>query len=176
LFPVIHRPLTSNGTKYSVHHLQPFRQILQGHGRDGSDITVRVSYHSHVYSTADAEASLAHRFQDEGGNWRSFCPIRHANSLLLPQICNDMIVQNYPSWVSPDQNRQNNMAVSDAHASEGFRYFVFYSVSPSNEENVGVELVVKSAFEKEIRNLRNVKKTGVRQVIKTCYFKEIGVP
>jgi hypothetical protein len=95
---------------------------------------------------------------------------------MLPDICTDMVVRNYPSWVSPDQNRQNNMAVSDAHASDGFRYFVFYSVSPSKEKDLDVELVVKSAFEKEIRNLRSIRRTGVRQVIKTCYFKGIGLP
>jgi hypothetical protein len=176
LFPVVHRPVVSNGTTYSLHHLQPFRTLLTGHGREGGDISIRVSYHSHVYSTADTKLSRAHRFMDEGGSWRAFSLERHNWSLTLPQICREMIDQNFPSWLSQDRNRQNNMTVSDRYANGGLQFAVFYGLSPSRDKDLDVELVVKSAFEKDIGNLRGLKRSGVRQLIKTCFFKGLDVP
>jgi hypothetical protein len=113
---------------------------------------------------------------DEGGSWRSFSAARHARSLLLPDICKDMIEQNYPTWISSDRNHRNNMTVTDAHGTGGMRYVVLYAVKPSKDSELDVDLVVKSAFEKDVGNLQRMKKTGVRQVIKTCFFRLVDVP
>ena len=68
------------------------------------------------------------------------------------------------------------MTVTDALGTGGMRYVVLYAVMPGNVDELDVELVVKSAFAKDVGNLTGLKKTGVRQVIKTCYFKGISLP
>lgn len=87
-----------------------------------------------------------------------------------------MIEENYPSWVTQDRNRRNNLAVTDAFASAGMRYVVLFALSPSKAGDVNVELVVKSAFEKDISSLTGKKRTGVRQMIKKCHFQDIELP
>jgi hypothetical protein len=149
---------------------------LEGHGRDGAPIIVRVSYHSHVFSIADGDGALAHRFMDEAGKWRSFCQTRYSKSLALPHVCGEMVENNFPSWVSQDRNRRNNMAVTDANAAVGWQYVIMYSLFPSSAKGFDVELVVKSAYEKEVVGLHKLKKSGIRQLVKTCYFQQVAIP
>ena len=87
-----------------------------------------------------------------------------------------MVEKSYPTWVSQDRDRKNNMAVTDANAAGGVRYVILYSLHPSQASDLDVELVVKSAFEKDVANLQNLKKFGVRQMIKKCYFQGVQVP
>ncbi len=176
MFPVIHLPINSNGNRYSLHHLQPTRVFLAGHGRGGGTIVIRISYHTHVYSIADQDDVTAHQFSDEGRKQRYFCPKRYQHSLALPEICKSMIERNYPTWISQDRNTKNNMAVTDLNPKDGLRYVILYSLTPSYEPQIDVELIVKSAYEKYINNIRKLKKLGVRQVIKKCYFENIPIP
>ncbi len=176
MLPVIHRPINSNDTKYTLHHLQPHRVIIEGHGRDGSAITIRISYKSHVYSIAGQDNAAAYQFFDEGGKRRYFCDKRYQLSLNLPQICGEMIKLNYPTWISQDHNRKNNMAVIDLNPKDGLRYIILYALLPSKAEDISVELVVKSAYEGQVNNIGKLKKLGVTQIIKKCYFEKISIP
>jgi hypothetical protein len=176
MFPVIHLPIKSNGAKYSLHHLQPTRVYLADHGHDGSTIAIRISYHSHVYSIADQDDGTSRQFSDEGGKRRYFCPKRHQHSLNLPQICKAMIEQNYPTWISQDRNTRNNMAVADSNPKDGLLYVILYSLKPSHESQIDVEVIVKSAYEKYINDIGKLKKSGVRQIVKKCYYDKISIP
>jgi hypothetical protein len=176
MFPVVHSPIKSNGIKYTLHHLQPQRITLEGHGRDRATITIRISYHSHVYSIADQDSPSAHKFSDESGKQRYFCEQRYGHSLTLPDICKAMIEDNFPTWVSQDRNTRNNMIVTELNPKDGLQYVVLYSLTPSLGHNVDVELVVKSAYEKHMRYIRELKKFGVRQLVKKCYFEGKPIP
>jgi hypothetical protein len=176
MFPVIHLPIKSNGAKYSLHHLQPSRVYLAGHGDDGSTIVIRISYYSHVYSIADQDEATSHQFSDEGGKQRYFCPKRYQHSLNLPKICQAMIEKNYPTWISQDRNTRNNMAVADSNPKDGLQYVTLYSLTPSHESQIDVEVIIKSAYEKYINNIGKLKKLGVRQIVKKCYYDNISIP
>jgi hypothetical protein len=175
-FPVQHSPITSGKTKYSLHHLQPFSIKLAGKGKDGLDLTIRVSYHSHVYSKTYTDEAVGHKFQDEGGKWREFCVDRYKLCLNLPSICADMLNQNYPSWESEDGGSKNNMAVSEANPTSGFKYLIFYELFPSAAEGVDVELVVKSAYEKQFDASRTGKRQKVIALARSVLFTGRRVP
>lgn len=151
VFPVVHRPLISNGVEYTLHHLTPFRVGLLGKGIDGRSLTVRVSYHSHVYSRADSEAATEHRFVDEGGKWREFCTERYALCMKLPSLCNDIICLNYPSWESTDNGGRNNLAVCEAQPMSGIKYLIFYELLPGHAEGGGRRVRREVGLRKALR-------------------------
>lgn len=175
-FPVLHAPITSGGIKYSLHHLQPFQVKLDGKGKDGLDLTIRISYHSHVYSKTDNDGTTGLRFKDEGGNWREFCIQRHTLCLGLPAVCKDMVEQNYPSWQSQDGGSKNHMAVSEAMPSSGLKYLVFYELLPGEVIGIDVELVVKSAYEKQFDASRTGKRHKVIALARTVLFSGQRLP
>lgn len=175
-FPVLHSPITSGGTKYSLHHLQPFVVKLDGKGKDGKDLSVRVSYHSHVYSKADSPEATGHRFQDEGGKWREFCTDRYTLCVDLPTICSDMVNLNFPSWESEDNGGKNHLAVSDATPSAGTKYLVFYELLPSETQGIDIELVVKSAYEKPFDPTRIKRRYKVQMLLRTVLFSGSKLP
>ena len=175
-FPVQHAPITSAGTRYSLHHLQPFTIKLDGKGKDGLDLTVRISFHSHVYSKVDSDDATGHRFVDEGGKWREFCTDRYALCLGLPSICTEMVIRNFPSWESRDGGKKNNMTVSEAVPTSGLKYLIFYQLVPSLADGVDVELVVKSAYEREFLAERTGKRLGVQTLLRTVLFKGTKLP
>ncbi|SFV31317.1 hypothetical protein SAMN05216456_1302 [Devosia crocina] len=175
-FPVLHSPITSAGIKYSLHHLQPFHVKLEGKGKDGLDLTVRVSFHSHVYSKADSDEATGHRFKDEGGKWREFCTDRYGWCVDLPVICTAMVEQNFPSWESQDAGQKNNMAVSEAVPTSGLKYLIFYDLHPSQSSGIDVELVVKSAYKKQFFADRVGKRLKVHALLRTVLYKGVRMP
>lgn len=175
-FPVLHSPITSGGIKYSLHHLQPFHVKLDGKGKDGLDLTVRVSYHSHVYSKADADGATGLRFKDEGDKWREFCLERYTLCLTLPDICRNMVELNFPSWESQDNGGKNNMAVSEANPTSGTKYLVFYELLPSQTEGIDVELIVKSAYAKLFDASRTGRRQKVQALLRTVLFSGNRLP
>jgi hypothetical protein len=175
-FPVIHSPIVSRKVNYSLHHLQPQKIKLEGKGKEGRDLTVRVSYHSHVYSKADSEGAIEVRFSDEGGKTREFCTERHTWSLGLPKACRDMVINNYPSWPSEDGGGRNNMAVTEPAPSSGVRYLIFYEIFPSQADEIDLELVVKSAYEKDFDASRTGPRRKVHALLRESLFNERRVP
>lgn len=162
--------------KYSNDHLQPFRYTAAGHALNGADLIVRISFTCHVYSKQDTPGAVEHRFQDEGGKWREFCPTRHVASQDLPQLCIDMITGNFPSWLSKDRNGASNMAVTERMPTSGEKYAVFYYLYPSRADGVDVELVVKSAYKLELNMAHFKKREKILTLIKRCYFQNVTIP
>lgn len=164
-----------NSHTFSMNHLTPQRHIVIGHGHSGADITVRTSYHSHVFSTATKPTDSAY-FWDENHIKRTFCPKRHARSFVLPQMCAEMIKQNHLTWISRDKNRISNLAVNGNQLNAGRHYVVFYYLFPSKANEIDVELVVKSAYEMYVDFRRIKRRFNTIQQIKTCYYKKKKVP
>lgn len=173
------RPITVGDTQYRFNHLKPYKVKLEGQGKDGDDLVVRVSFRSHVFSTSCAE--IYSDFRDAGGSHRQFCTHRYQWSNNLREHCRNVILQNARSWISTDANSSSNLAVIGAagnsrHLTNGRHYAIFYKLRPSGHRNIDVEFVVKSAFIKQIYFNNVTDRNGVRQKIKECYYQNKVVP
>lgn len=168
-------PLRVQGQVHRLDHLVAFGHDLIGHGRDKSNLRVRVSFQSHVFSKSCA-AGDRHDFLDEGRRARVLCPDRYGASLGLPLLCRRMLNENFLTWESEDKNGKSNMAVIDGPLVSGNHQVVLYYVFPSRADGIDVELVVKSAYEKAINFIHIKRRLNVLQVIKTCHFKQVMVP
>lgn len=171
-----HQPIHSNGQDYSLHHLQPRRHSVPGHGRDGVDLIVRVSFFSHVYSTDPVVDAVEALFEDERRRVRQFCTVRHDLSVALPQLCCDLIDRNQPTWRSIDKSHLNNLAVCDSPLLNGEKYVIYFDVHPSRADGVHVEMSVKSAYVKFVDFSRTGKRDTMRQILKRCHFQGVRVP
>lgn len=147
-----------------------------GHGAQGRNLTVRISYHSHVYSKADTAGAVETRFRDEAGKFREFCTERYTLCLNLPELCNQMIVGNFPSWPSKDKNNINNMAICEAQPTTGDKYLILYDLNPSAADGIDTELVVKSAYNKFVDMRYTGKREKIRALIKRSHFQNIRIP
>ena len=89
--------ITHHNQKYDLTHLHPHGRQLQWQCRNGLMVTfnVRVVYSDHCVSKefAPPVPSGAHCFSTQGGPLRIFCPDRHAWSLQLPAIIDDLFTK-----------------------------------------------------------------------------------
>lgn len=167
-----HAPLNYDGREYNFDHIEAFHSSLDGHGRDGEDIRIRVSFQSHVYSEA-CSAFEIEKFADEGNKFRKLCTLRYNLSLELPNLCESCIGDNWLTWESKDRNRVSNLMTVDIEG--GQSYAIVYRLTPSLSDHHDVELIVKSAYPKD--NMRpNKRKFNVKQLIKRCYFQNVSIP
>lgn len=150
--------------------------VLTGEGRDGADIRVRLSFQTHVFSIDDTGNCGVHRLKDEGDNLREFCPDRYKLSLDLPQVCQSMIEDNFLTWESKDKNRVSNLAVTQNPLKSGPNYLIVYYIFPSRTDRFESEVVVKSAYMRDIDFSKIKRKFKVKQLIKTSYYEDRNVP
>ena len=143
-------------------HLVPFSHTLVGHGEDGADIVVRISYTSHVFSQSLVEHTDPFDFRDKNESKRRFCLDRYTGSLALHDLCRDMINRNLYTFISRDRNSVSNLTVVGDNLTTGPHYAIFYTLFPSRLDGYDVELQVRSAYERHI-NFENI---GSRT--KTC--------
>lgn len=167
--------LEFNGTQIEFGHLVPIRHELVGHGRDKASIHVRVSFQSHVFSqTAGSREPLP--FLDENGKARAFCPDRYKLSLDLPNFCVDVLSNNMLTWISKDRDSVSNMAVVKTPLVSGEHYAIYYYLFPSRLDDCDVELVVKSAYKRNIDFSKIKRRHKALQKIKECYYQQKVVP
>ena len=171
-FPPVH----CSGVNYSFEHLAPRNVVIAGEGREGGDIVVRISFKSHVFSKSLPFRGEEFDFRDENDQKRSFCLTRYRASLTLAQTCEDLLVNNAPTWESRDRNRKSNLAIVEAPLVSGEHYAIFYYFFPSRKDGVDVEMVVKSAFKKYIDFSRIKRRYKMKQRLKECYYKNKTVP
>lgn len=162
--------------RFTFEHLVPTSVCLTGKGGDGADINIRISFQTHVFSRRHEGGSAAWALRDEGGRLRQFCEDRYRNSLTLPDLCKRMIENNYLTWESLDKNRASNLAVSGPVLTSGLNDLVVYYLFPSRSEEYNVELVVKSAYQKEIDFSHIKRRYNVCQLVKKAHFQQIRVP
>ena len=167
--------LDFNGTQIGFEHLKPFRYELTGHGKGGQSIYVRISFQSHVFSQTAGENEPLY-FLDENGNNRAFCPHRYKSSLRLPALCEDMLAKNVLTWESKDRNSTSNLTVVNDNLVSGENYAIYYYLFPSRLDDCDVELVVKSAYTREIDFAKIKRRYKSVQKIKECYFNQKVVP
>ncbi|HHS94711.1 MAG TPA: hypothetical protein ENK63_05180 [Rhodobacterales bacterium] len=171
-----HARLVIDGTAYEFDHLAPRVVCLQGHGRDGSDIRVRLSFQTHVYSRACGRSGADYDFRDEGQNKRCFCPRRYAQSKDLANLCETLVETKALTWVSQDKNRASNLMAVEGALTNGQHYVIVYYLFVSRVPGIDVEMVIKSAYEKEMDFSRIKRRFNTVQLIKTCYYERKRVP
>jgi hypothetical protein len=169
-------PLSINGQIYKFLHLNPTAVDLLGHGLEGGNLRVRISYRSHVFSASQKPTEAFVKLKDEQNNDRYFCLTRYKLSKKIPVMCKQMLEQNGKTWISQDNKQASNLAVIDSQHTDGDHDVIFYSLFPSKVDGLDVEMVVKSAFNKYIKFSNIERKYGVRQQVKTCFFKNKSVP
>ncbi|WP_168734460.1 hypothetical protein [Ollibium composti] len=171
-FPTIEH----EGSRFTFEHLAPTSVSLGGQGAEGADINIRISYQTHVFSRRHQGDSTVFALRDEAGVLRQFCEWRYENSLALPGICQRMVLHNYLTWESLDKNKASNLAVAGQILKSGMNDLIVYYLFPSRSDDHNVELVVKSAYQKEI-DFRHIKRRyKVCQLIKKAHFQQIKVP
>ncbi len=162
--------------RFTFEHLVPVSICLPGQGAGGADIKVRISYQTHVFSQRYDGSSKVFCLKDEAGLPRQLCAERYANSLALPQNCKNMVESNYLTWESLDKNKASNLAVTGPVLTSGLNNLIVYYLFPSRSGAHDVELVVKSAYQKNI-NFDHIKRRyNVRQLIKRTHFQQVRVP
>lgn len=169
-------PLNINGQTYKFLHLNPTAVDLPKDGLNGDNLRVRVSYSSHVFSTSQKPTAAFAKVKDEQNNDRYFCLRRYKLSEKIPAMCMKLLEQNEQTWISKDNNQASNLAVIDSNHTDGDHDVIFYSLFPSKVDGLDVEMVVKSAFNKYINFSKIKRKYGVKQQVKTCFFKNKSVP
>jgi len=138
---------------------------------------VRLSFQTHVYSVSSTGLVAGEAtFNDEGGSLREFCPERYSLSLSLPNICQSMIENNYPTWESKDRNKASHMTVTEFPVQTGDKYHIFYEVFPSLARGVHIELSIKSAYSKFLNAAKTGRRSKVKQIIKKSYYDRQRYP
>lgn len=165
-----------DGAVYSLQHLEPFTHVCPSKGKDNTDLVVHVSFMTHVYSKSLEIVSHPHHLFDENGVKRAFCLDRYTLSLTLQELCIKMMDENYLTWISQDKNGISNMSALDGPISDGNHYVIFYYVFPSRRTGCDVELVVKSAYRKDIIAHRIKRRYNVIQKLRECLFSEKKIP
>lgn len=168
--------LMGAGFQNDLGHLQPFVLPLEGQGRNGGQLLVRVSYQSHVFSKTPTQADEGYDFIDETGARRRFCDERYRRCLKLPETCRSLWQMNALTWVSKDRNRASNMAVIEDRHVSGRHYAVIYYLFPSRNDHIDIEMVVKSAYEKYIDFSHIKRKFRMIQLAKKSYYEGKVVP
>lgn len=163
-------------TTYTFDHLVPAVVNLAGQGRDSSDLRVRISYCSHVFSQSCLATEVDFDFKDENGQKRRFCSNRYRISIDLQSVCQKLLSENADTWMSKDRNRVNNLAVIDGPLITGQHAIIIYYLFPSLVDGLDIEMVVKSAYCKFISFEKIHRKYKIIQQIKTCYYKRKTVP
>ena len=169
--------LTCDSVRYDLGHLAPFVHLLEGQGRDGADIRVRITFQSHVFSK-DA-ADKPHHFVDEAGKRRAFCPIRFGVSMGLPAACSDFLLRNVLTWEERDKSSSSNLAViipAGAPLVSGSYQTLFYYLMPSRVPGIDVEMIVKTCYEKEINFDFRRRREKIIKHIKTAYYQQTTIP
>lgn len=87
-----------------------------------------------------------------------------------------MVLDNHPTWEMRDRNQAANLAVVGPQLISGINDLIVYYLFPSRSAHHDVELVVKSAYQKNIDFDRIKRRFRVCQLIKTAYFKGVKVP
>ncbi|MCM5557057.1 hypothetical protein [Pleomorphomonas sp. JP5] len=157
-------------------HLAPFTHSLQGHGRNGASIVLRVSFRSHVFSRAHKGETQGLFFLDENGNRRIFCEDRYAASLQLPALCLGLLSSNALTWESRDGNEKYNLASIGGALVSGAHDTVIFYLFPSGANGIDVEFVVVSFYLKTWNFAHVKRRDKIIQPIKKCYYNGHRVP
>ena len=116
-----------------------------------------------------------HNLLDEANKPRIFCIDRYTLSQSLPNFCEAFIRENGITWESKDRNRVNSLMVIENANNQSIDYAVIYSLSPSRSNYFDVELIVKSAYEKE-NIIHPNRRYNIKTLIKKCYYQDKTVP
>lgn len=166
------------GAEHDLSHLTPFIYTYAGHGTDGADLRVRVTFTSHVFSTEPQDGEVKH-FDDKNGKGRCFCPVRYGVSIHLPGQVQEMLAANAWSWVMKDKNGYANLGVltnPKFKLLNGTYNVVIYYFFPAKSPDVEVEMMVMSCYSRPINFKNHTTRSPMRTLAKQSHFQQIRVP
>lgn len=136
------------GSRYDLAHLQPtlVNVTLQPHKENPKlELMLDVRFTNHCYSEgAPKIAGTAHDFLDHNGWPRWFCPARHADSLLLP----DLIAQ-LPTKKCQFTGKHNWLVIElMGDAGVFVPYHVYFTLKNTPNVENGLKLFIESAYKK----------------------------
>jgi hypothetical protein len=158
-------------------HLAQFTYCYCGHAHNKSDLIVRVTFESHVFSTSNGQGP--HDFLDENGNNRWFCEDRYAVSLGLRAEVAQILDLNVYTWEERDRNQAANLAVLTPAAqplSNSTHRVVIYYLYGSTVPGIHVEMKLKTCYSKEIDFTKRSKREKIRTYIKSICYKGGRIP
>ena len=161
---------------YQFPHLVPTAVNLPRQGRNNADLRVRISYKSHVFSKSLDAWEVGFDFLDELGIKRLVCPNRYALSQTLPGACRNLLTTNAVTWISKDNRQNSNLAVIDGPLIDGAHDLIIYHLFPSSVDGLDVEMVVKSAYNKNLKAKPIKRRFKMIQQVRTCHFIVRNVP
>ncbi len=178
---VIHQsgfsPITSLGRRYPLHHLQPFTRRLATFSGSTENISVRIRFHSHVFSIEPQVPPIHSLFADEGGKEREFCPDRYELSKGLQPLLVSLIDDNVPSWISEDKNKKNHLAVCEAPFKTAQKYVIYYDLHPSKSRaGIDVEMNIKTAYLMYVDFSRTGKRERINALIRRSFHQKKRLP
>lgn len=168
--------LNVGGLLYQFPHLIPTAVDLPRQGRDNAVLRVRISYKSHVFSKSLDAWDVDFDFRNELGGKRLVCPDRYALSQTLPGVCRNLLATNAVTWISKDKRQHSNLAVIDGPLIDGAHDLIIYHLFPSSVDGLDVEMVVKSAYNKNLKAKPIKRRFKMIQQVKTSHFKNKKVP
>lgn len=175
------KAISYKGQKYKLHHLQPLKAKYKLD--DDNHLTVRFKFSTHVFSqkaplgtTEDTEGTL----KDSGGRLQLLCTERYNLSLNLPTLCQTIIDDDCITWISQDKNTVNNLAVINhplfPAPQNGEHYLIVYQAYPSDAAGVDIEVLVKSAYTKNV-NFSHIKvRKKISNILKSVHFQKKKMP
>lgn len=165
------------GKSECLKHLRPFTHSLAGHAPNHTDLIIRVTFESHVFSISEGQGP--HDFLDEAGNKRFFCPNRYAYSASLPDHVRDILNLNVYTWEERDKNQSANLAVlspANLQLVSGSHKTLIYYLYRSSVTGIHVEMRVKTCYEKDIDFAKRRKREKIRTHLKTVCYKGGRIP
>lgn len=176
----IDNELNIDGVCHTLQHLRPLLVTVLKKGKNGANLSVKVSFSRHTVSQSGTEANL--NMRDENNKPRLFCSKRYEFSLKLPALVERMIQDNHMSWQSKDKNNTLHYAVIDVGQTQfhktlnGVYFNIFFYLYPSKEVEIDVNLVVVSCYERDVVFSNLKKKQPMHYLLRQCLYNQKRMP
>ena len=170
-----------DGDLRDLSHLSSFVVVLEGKGKDSTDLRVAVHLGLHTISRA-CQTGESGNLRDENGQSRVFCEDRYAFSLSLKDIATRMILEKYFCWESRDRNRAVNYAVLDAapgrlrELHDGEHQVVYFYLYPADGREADVNLYVTSCHTRHLNLSRVKRRFDTHMLLRKCLFENKRLP
>lgn len=146
---MIHPPFYEHGgNRYDLSHLQPTQVnvTIQAHKTNPElELLLDVRFTNHCFSEGEPKtAGLPHDFVDHNCKPRWFCPDRHSDSLLLPELINQLptkqcLFTGKHNWLVIEMKGSNGVFVP---------YHVYFTLKNNQDIDNGLKLFIESAYKK----------------------------
>jgi hypothetical protein len=150
-----------HGSVYDLSHLHPFLlEVIPGNA-EALRVKVVVSFGLHTFTRERHNEDTPDLFMGENGDPRSFCPIRYACSLHLPNLIKRAGAIGGNVYFS---HQGNFLVVDNVPAVKG-EYAAIFKIEPATTEGVEARMFVISAHER-IKPLAKLEKISLYTLVR----------